>query len=171
MNYRYDVKFEGNILVVGRTGCGKTTFVQNLGKNKMFREIKDVTWLSKIPLSTESEDNFRSSFFDEQVDFKYPNTIEDFEELLEFFQRKEAPNNVNNLGEKIKLDRLIVMDDVLGLAHNSEDFANFLTVLRKFGMTCVYIYHTIYPTRQNWKMILSRTKIFNTFPGSVQVSS
>ena len=27
MNYSFDVKFEGNILVVGRTGCGKTIFV------------------------------------------------------------------------------------------------------------------------------------------------
>ena len=47
MNYSWDAKFEGNILVVGRTGCGKTTFVQNLRKNKMFGEIKQVTWLSK----------------------------------------------------------------------------------------------------------------------------
>ena len=30
MNYNYDAKFEGNILVVGRTGCGKTTFVKTL---------------------------------------------------------------------------------------------------------------------------------------------
>ena len=29
-NYTYDTKFQGNILV-GKTGCGKTTFVQNLG--------------------------------------------------------------------------------------------------------------------------------------------
>ena len=34
MNYIYNAKFEGNILIVGRTGCGKTTFVQNLDKNK-----------------------------------------------------------------------------------------------------------------------------------------
>ena len=33
MNYNYDAKFEGNILVVGKTGCRKTTFVQNIGKN------------------------------------------------------------------------------------------------------------------------------------------
>ena len=31
VNYTYDGKFDGNILVVGKTGCGKTTFVQNLG--------------------------------------------------------------------------------------------------------------------------------------------
>ena len=29
MTYVYDGKFSGNILVVGRTGCGKTAFVQN----------------------------------------------------------------------------------------------------------------------------------------------
>ena len=46
-----DAKFEGNILVVGRRGCSKMTFVQNLGKSKMFGEIKEVTCLSKIPLS------------------------------------------------------------------------------------------------------------------------
>ena len=29
--YMYDEKFEGNILVLGQTACGKTTFIQNLG--------------------------------------------------------------------------------------------------------------------------------------------
>ena len=38
VNYSYDGKFEGNILVIGRTGCGKATFVQNFGKNKLFRD-------------------------------------------------------------------------------------------------------------------------------------
>ena len=37
-NYTYDGKFNGNILIVVRTGCGKTTFIQKLGKNKMFGE-------------------------------------------------------------------------------------------------------------------------------------
>ena len=46
MNYSFNAKYEGNVLVVGRTGCGKTTFVQNLGKNKIFEEIKEATWLT-----------------------------------------------------------------------------------------------------------------------------
>ena len=61
-----------------------------------------------------------------------------------------------------------IMDDIQGL-DKSENFANFLTVSRKF--TYVYIFHTIYPTRDNWQMILSQTKIFNIFPGSIQASS
>ena len=78
MNYSFDAKFEGKYLVVGRTGCGKTNFVQNLGKNKMFGEIKEVAWLLKITLSKEREKNVRSCFVDEQTDFRYPNTLEDF---------------------------------------------------------------------------------------------
>ena len=53
------------------------------------------------------------------------------------------------MGENILMDRLIVMDNIPGLADKSENFANFLTVSRKFGFTCVYIFHTIYPTRNN----------------------
>ena len=69
------------------------------------------------------------------------------------------------------LDRLIVMDGISGLANRSEEFANFLTVSRKFGLTCVYIFHTIYLTRQHWQMILSQTKVFNFSLGLVQASS
>ena len=69
------------------------------------------------------------------------------------------------------LDRLIVMDNVSGLTDRSETFANFLTISRKYGLTCIYIFHTIYPTRQNLQMILSQTKIFHIFPNSVQTSS
>ena len=36
VNYTYDGKFEGNVFIVGRTGCGKKTIVQNLGKNNLF---------------------------------------------------------------------------------------------------------------------------------------
>ena len=44
--YNYDGKFQGNILVVGRTGCGKTTFIQKLGKNKTFgNEITEGFWV------------------------------------------------------------------------------------------------------------------------------
>ena len=47
--YSFDGKFEGNILIVGRTGCWKTTFIQNLGKNRTFgNDIIEVFWVSKI---------------------------------------------------------------------------------------------------------------------------
>ena len=69
INYIYNGEFEGNILVVGRMGCGKTTFVQNLAKNKMFGNLKEVIWDSKILLSKEREDQIKECFADEKVDF------------------------------------------------------------------------------------------------------
>ena len=90
MNYTYDTKFEGNILVVGRNSCGKTTFVQNVGKNNMFADIKEVMWISKISLSTYRENNIEDCFIDQVVDFKIPNNVEDFDDLLEFCQRRKA---------------------------------------------------------------------------------
>ena len=52
------------------------------------------------------------------------------------------------------------MDDVSGFADKSDEFTNFLTVSPKYGLTCLYIFHTIYPSRQNWEMIMSQTQIF-----------
>ena len=63
------------------------------------------------------------------------------------------------------------MDDVSGFRDRSEEFAIFLTVSRKYGLTCAYIFHTLYLTRQHWQMILSQTNFFSFFPGSVQGSS
>ena len=71
------------------------------------------------------------------------------------------------------LDKLIVMNghgDSQKLG-KSEEFAKFLTVSRKYGLTCVCIFHTIYPTRQIWQMIMWQTEIFNFFLGSVYPSS
>ena len=56
------------------------------------------------------------------------------------------------------LDRLIVIDHISGFADRSDDLANFFTVSRKYGLTCVCIFHTIYPTRQHWQMMLLETK-------------
>ena len=43
MSYFYDDKFEGNILIVGQRGCGKTTFVQSLAKKQNVWEPKRST--------------------------------------------------------------------------------------------------------------------------------
>ena len=35
----YDGQFYGNVLVVGRTGCGKATFLEKLVLNNFFGDI------------------------------------------------------------------------------------------------------------------------------------
>ena len=170
IKFSYNGKFEGNILIVGRSG-GKTPFVQNLAKNKLFGKIKQVYWISKIELSKDRENNIRDCFVNQDVNFDYPNNVEDFDYLLEVYKIRKDDYVKNDLGEKMVLDKLIAMDDVSGRADKTVKFANFSTVSRKYSITCAYIFHTIYPTRQNWEMIMSQTKIFNFFPGSVQASS
>ena len=86
IKYTYDGKFEGNILIVGRTDCGKTTFVQNLGKNKIFRDMKEVYWISKIELSKDREENIRDCFVNQNVKFDYPNNAEEFDDVLEMYR-------------------------------------------------------------------------------------
>ena len=135
--------------------------------------MKEVYGLPKISLSRDRENNIEDCY-GINVDFKYPKNLEEFDVCLDFFQRrKEKANTCNDnlMGENTLLGRLIVMDNVSGLTDKSENFANFLTISRKFCFTCVYIFHTIYPTRNNWQMILSQRNIFNIFPGSIQASS
>ena len=114
-----------------RNGCGKTTFVQSLGKNKLFGDIKEVQWVSKIELSKDREKNIRDCFTDQIVNFEYPINVEEFDDLLEKSTRKKAIYTENDLGENMILDKVIVMDNVSGIADKSTEFANFLTVSRK----------------------------------------
>ena len=54
------------------------------------------------------------------------------------------------MDEKNIFNKLIVMENVSGLAVRSNDFANFLTAAQKFNFTCVYNFHTISSFRSNW---------------------
>ena len=177
-NSIYDGKFIGNILVLGRTECGKTTFIQNLGINNFFGDLKVVKWLSGIRLNKKREAEIESNFNCE-VNFAYPNDRDELADKIEEYKlesESEGENddnidNVNSFGENKKRDKLIVFDDVSGLADDSKKFASFLTVARKYNYNCIYAFHTIYTEKTNWKTIISQTNIFNIFPASVPISS
>ena len=177
--YIYDGTFRGNILVLGRTECGKTSFVQKLALYDFFGKLKNAKWVSGIQLNESREAEIESNFSCD-ISFFYPNDVNELADLIEEFKlevetenenEKTENENVTIFGEIINRDRLIVFDDVSGLADNSNKFANFLTVARKYKYNCVYIFHTIYPEKATWKTILSQTNIFNIFPASVSLSS
>ena len=185
MTYVYDGKFIGNILVVRRTGCGKTALVQKLAINKFFGEINKAEWVSFIKLEKQREAEIQSCF-ECELDFYYPGNKEQFEELLEYFKTKSNSseienNNINseiddinyltNYDEKSIRSRLIVMDDVSGLADLSTKFYNFLTVAKKLGYHCLYIFHAIHPEKAIWRTILSQSNLLNIFPASVPLST
>ena len=79
IEYAFDEEIEGNILIVGRTGCGKTRFVQNLG------DMSTVFSMSKISLSEEREEKIKDSFENQEVHFNYPENLDDFNYLIEGF--------------------------------------------------------------------------------------
>ena len=115
--------------MVGRTGCGKAIFIQQLGKNKLFgTEIRDVFWVSNIILSSERENAIRENFKDQDVYFNYPTDSDEFNYLIGNFTQEKSDyvdDNSSEIGEKLRANKLIVMDDVSGLVDKSEDFSNF----------------------------------------------
>ena len=84
-------------------------------------------------MNKEREDSIRSSFQDKKVHFSYPQDLNDFNYLIENFMQIKADYIEYNLGELPVVTRLIILDDVSGLADKSEEFSNFLTVTRKYG--------------------------------------
>ena len=110
---------------------------------------------------------------DQNVYFNCPTDLDEFNYLLGNFTPKKCvyvDEDGEIEGENLIVNRLILMEDVSGLADKSEDFSNFLTVSRKYGFSCIYVFHTIYRGRQSWEMIMSQTHIFNFFPGSIHSS-
>ena len=124
-------------MIVGRTECGKTTFVQKLALNNFFGDLKKVKWVSEIRLSQRREAEIASNLSCD-IEFSYPNDADELSDKLEEFKLESESdetatatttttnnNNVNIFGEKSARDRLIVFDDVSGLADDSKKFEVF----------------------------------------------
>ena len=166
----YDGRFCRNILVVGKTACRKTYFLQKLGLNKFFGRLIKTEWVTDMEIDEHREAEIQSCFSNE-VEFHLatePNEIVLMIEKFELRTRDITNNKCNSgFGEKISMDRLIVMDDVSSIVDNCKKFAEFLTVCRKYRYHFTYVFHIIKSEKQIWKKILSHTNIFIFFPSSV----
>ena len=137
MSSIYDGQFYVNILVLGRAGCVKTTFLEKLGLNNLFGNIIKTEWISGIEIDKKGEAEIQS-YFSNKTEVHVSKEQDELDSLIETFKLRSRgetiDNNVNNsFGENKKLDQLIIMDDVSGVSDVSKKFANFLTVSRKFG--------------------------------------
>ena len=61
----YNGQFYHNILVVGHTGCGKTTFLEKLGLNNFFGNIIKTEWISGIDIDKHWTAEIQSYFSNE----------------------------------------------------------------------------------------------------------
>ena len=84
-------------------------------------DIVNVFWVSKIFLSLEREEAITDCFSEQNVQFAYPNNIEDFNYLVDSFMSERSQlTPEKDLGEVTQINKLIIMDDVSGLADKSE---------------------------------------------------
>ena len=127
MSSIYDGLFYGNILVVGRTGCGKTAYLEKLSLNNFFGNIIKTEWISGIDIDKKRKADIQSYFCNE-TEVHMAKEQDELDSLIETFKlrsREETiDNNVNNSFGK-NLNRFIIMDDVPGVADISKRFANF----------------------------------------------
>ena len=96
----YNGKSNGNILIAGRTECGKTSFTQKLVINTFFGKIQKAEWVSYIILTREREAEIKSCF-QYMVEFHYPQDQFALSDLIEELKNRSSKNsnenNVNNI--------------------------------------------------------------------------
>ena len=171
----YNGQFSGNILVVGKTSCGKTTFLEKLGINNFFGNLVKTEWASGIDIDEKREAKIQPCFSNE-TEIQNSKERDELDSLIETLKVRNRDivdynDDVNSLfGKNKKMDRLIVMDNVSGVADISRKFATFFIVSTKFEYHCVYVFHVI-GTLQIWQKIISQTNIFKIFPSSIRQNS
>ena len=100
MSSIYDSQFRGKVLVVGKTCCGKTTFLEKLGINNFFGDIVKTEWISGIDINEKRETKFQLCFSNETEIYiaEEPNGLDS---LIETFKIRthDTPdeNDVNSL--------------------------------------------------------------------------
>ena len=128
-NKIYDAQLRGNILVVGKTGCGKTHFLQKLAVNKFFGKLIKTEWIGGIDINKCGETEIQSCFDNEAEFHKNIKEPDELADLIEKFKLGTIDfiDNINDsvFGEKTSMDLLIVMSDVSGLVDNCKKFAEF----------------------------------------------
>ena len=172
----YDGKMSENLLVLGSTGTGKTTLVQEMRENSVFGKPEVDYWISKVELSKQREAEMHPSFkavvdfYNLQDEFDLKKTFNDLENLYQEKVEKQKIINQENhgKGEYVERNYLIVLDDISGLADRSPSFITFMTTSRKFEYSLFYVFHETEISSPRWKDI-SQTQIFCVFPSVIDL--
>ena len=104
----YNGQVYGIVLVVERTGCCKTTFLEKLGLNNFFGNVIKTEWISGIDIDKKREVEIQS-YFSNETEVHVAKERDELDSLIEIFKLRSredtTDNNVNNsFGENKKLD-------------------------------------------------------------------
>ena len=105
MSSIYTGQFYGNILVVGRAGCGKTTF---LGLNNFFGNILKTEWISGTDIDKKREVEIQSCFSNE-TDVHIAKEQDELDSLNETFKLQSREETVDNSNCKNWINLLLWM--------------------------------------------------------------
>ena len=78
----YGRHFRGNILVVGKPGCGKTDFLQKLTLNTFFGELVKTEWVTEIKIDDQREAEVQACF-SIKVEFHHAADPNELTELID----------------------------------------------------------------------------------------
>ena len=81
----YDGRFCRDILVVGKTACGKTYFLQKLGLNNFFGKLVKTEWVTGIEIDEQREAEIQSCF-SKKFEFHLVTEPDDLVSLIEKFK-------------------------------------------------------------------------------------
>ena len=82
----YNGQFYGNILVVGRKNCGKTTFIEKLDLNNFFGDIIKTEWMSGIDIGKQREAEIQS-YFKNETEVHIAQEQDKLDSLIETFKQ------------------------------------------------------------------------------------
>ena len=108
MSSIYDGQFYGDILVVGGTGCGKTTFLEKLGLNNFFGNILKTEWISGTDIDKKREVEIQSCFSNE-TDVHIAKEQDELDSLNETFKLQSREETVDNSNCKNWINLLLWM--------------------------------------------------------------
>ena len=92
------------MLIVGRTSCGKTTFIQKLATKDFFGELKKAEQIYSIKLSKIREAQIQSCLKCE-VEFHHPRNILELEKVMDEFEvRSKVSETTDDLNKDNNLD-------------------------------------------------------------------
>ena len=97
----YNGQFSGNILVVGQTGCGKTTFLEKLGLNKFWGELVKTEWISGIDVDEKRKAEIESAFSND-TEVHIAKEPEELDSLIETFKLRSESDDNNKVTKNVK---------------------------------------------------------------------
>ena len=90
----YNAQFYGNILVVGRTGFGKTTFFEKLGLSNFFGDIK-TEWISGIDIGKTRKIEIEP-YFSNETEVHITKEQDELDSLIETFKLRSHEESNDN---------------------------------------------------------------------------